>query len=222
VLEEQLAARTREVAELHQLLASRMLPAQVDAGEDEGRPGTSQVIESSPAPGQSGEPREGWDSGMVALVMGRLMREGHVVSLPARMMTFDVTEMALSMSEEDFWDLGYLQEANRRFFNPLGLCLSLDIAKRKDGFHGTGIRVLDFRDAPEGFSLPHEFLTHEENESQKKADYINAEVRRRRPAREKKLGYWVQPLPAAAATSETDQNEAAPPRRRYSRRRPNE
>lgn len=44
---------------------------------------------------------------------------------------------------EEFCDVGFLQEANRQFFHPLGLALEVNVAK------GT-MRVWDYRDDSEG------------------------------------------------------------------------
>ncbi len=58
------------------------------------------------------------------------------------------------MSEEikridikEFREAGYLQEANRRFFHPLGL--ALEITRHEDGTE-TLSGVWDYRDDPEG------------------------------------------------------------------------
>lgn len=51
------------------------------------------------------------------------------------------------MDLKEFIDAGFLQEANRRFFHPLGL--ALEVAKNRDGTYSlTGI--WDYRDDPEG------------------------------------------------------------------------
>jgi len=49
------------------------------------------------------------------------------------------------MSTKDFIDLGFLQEANRLFFHPLGLAL-----ETQGGEGNVLARIWDYRDDPEG------------------------------------------------------------------------
>jgi hypothetical protein len=51
------------------------------------------------------------------------------------------------MSAQEFRELGYLQELNRRFLHPLGL--AIEIAIDEDGVERFG-QVWDYRDDPEG------------------------------------------------------------------------
>lgn len=51
------------------------------------------------------------------------------------------------MDIKEFLEDGYLQEANRLFFHPLGLALEVSIDKK--GNYSLG-RVWDYRDDPEG------------------------------------------------------------------------
>lgn len=85
---------------------------------------------------------------------------------------------------QEFIDAGYLQEVNRQFFHPLGLALAV-IAGPKPRLHG----VLDCRDDMEGM--------HFKQVNARQASAVQAEEDARRPVREKALGYWVQPPPAA-------------------------
>jgi hypothetical protein len=79
-----------------------------------------------------------------------------------------------------FREDGYLQEANRIFFHPLGLALELDLEA------GT-LRVWDYRDDPEGIVFsPGDDLAE-------KAGRVMEIRKARMPARMKALGYWRQP-----------------------------
>ncbi len=81
-------------------------------------------------------------------------------------------------------DGGYLQEANRQFFHPLGLALALE-----DG----ALRVWDCRDDPEGICFADGLPLRA------KATHIAVTEGSRYAARKTALGYWVQPLPPAVA-----------------------
>lgn len=59
------------------------------------------------------------------------------------------------LSVPEFIDEGYLQEANRQFFHPLGLALE---ANPETG----EIKVWDYRDDPEGILFSQEILHSEE------------------------------------------------------------
>ena len=52
------------------------------------------------------------------------------------------------MDIREFWEAGYLQEANRRFFHPLGLALEVEVDDETGEFRLGG--VWDYRDDPEG------------------------------------------------------------------------
>jgi hypothetical protein len=54
------------------------------------------------------------------------------------------------MTEEDFRNEGFLQEVNRKFFHPLGLALSMEIGKDKDGDVRKFWGIIDYRDDPVG------------------------------------------------------------------------
>ena len=78
---------------------------------------------------------------------------------------------------------GYLQEANRQFFHPLGLALELN---KQDGT----IKVWDYRDDPEGMAFS------EKVNLLPKAEKVIIIEAQRYAARKKALGYWVQPVKA--------------------------
>jgi uncharacterized protein YodC (DUF2158 family) len=76
-------------------------------------------------------------------------------------------------------DDGYLQEANRQFFHPLGLALEV-----KDGT----IRVWDYRDDPEGINFA------DKVDLRAKADKVLRLEGERYATRKQALGYWIQPF----------------------------
>jgi len=55
-----------------------------------------------------------------------------------------------NMDIKEFLEFGFLQEANRLFFHPLGL--ALEVAINDDGSYELG-RILDYRDEPEGIAF---------------------------------------------------------------------
>lgn len=77
---------------------------------------------------------------------------------------------------------GYVQEANRQFFHPLGLALAYEPDSGR-------VMVLDSRDDPEGVYFAGIDLAP-------KAALIRAEKAGRSYARQKALGYVIQPLTA--------------------------
>jgi hypothetical protein len=84
------------------------------------------------------------------------------------------------MDGKTFRDEGYLQEANRLFFHPLGL--ALEVATDT----GT-LKVWDYRDDPEG-------ITFEKIDLQPKAEHIAELEGNRYATRKKAVGYWIQPV----------------------------
>lgn len=87
------------------------------------------------------------------------------------------------MDAGTFRHLGYLQEVNRRFLHPLGL--ALEVVLEEDGSVRFG-DVWDYRDDPEG-------IVFEDLDLAEHARRVEAEIRERRPARERAVGYWIQP-----------------------------
>jgi hypothetical protein len=83
---------------------------------------------------------------------------------------------------------GYIQEANRRFFHPLGLALAVLV--ETDGRYSIA-GVIDARGDPEGFSFE-----RTAGELGPKAAAVEAELAARSPARLAALGYIVQPAGA--------------------------
>lgn len=98
------------------------------------------------------------------------------------------------MNLREFMELGYLQEANRQFFHPLGLALFVHVDD--DGFVSEW-GVYDDRGDPEGWRFD---LTDWPGGSaaavarfKSNAATIERLQEDRRPARVNALGYWIQP-----------------------------
>lgn len=96
------------------------------------------------------------------------------------------------MSEEhkrmdimEFVEAGFLQEANRQFFHPLGLTLEVVVEKGITRIAG----VRDARQDPEGFWFGEGDLDIE------KARKIERLLQEKRRTREQLLGYHIQPVP---------------------------
>lgn len=90
-----------------------------------------------------------------------------------------------SISVKDFRATGFLQEANRCFFHPLGLALSIQI--NEDGSEEFGV-IWDYRDAPEGISYGDGMINKD------KADAITALRYEKFDHRIEKLGFTIQPV----------------------------
>lgn len=100
-----------------------------------------------------------------------------------------MTDSVRYMTAEEFRDGGYLLEANRRFFHPLGLALEVDLDS--DGKHI--IAVWDCRDDPEGVNFADGLLDRQEMRD--KVAKVRLEEIQRAPDRVAALGYNVQPMP---------------------------
>jgi hypothetical protein len=90
------------------------------------------------------------------------------------------------MDLQELIDVGYLFEANRQFFHPLGLELSISF----DDDGNKELIVIDGRDIPEG--LKYDELSDEES-NEKNKNIMNI-VRKRFPTRTKYLGFTIQPI----------------------------
>ena len=95
----------------------------------------------------------------------------------------------------EFRDGGYLQEANRLFFHPLGL--AVEIMQETDD--ETGLKspwiisgIWDVRDDPEGVQFNEEYMASDE--AARKAQNVEREMRKRSEVRAKGLGFVIQPL----------------------------
>lgn len=82
-------------------------------------------------------------------------------------------------------DEGYIQEANRQFFHPLGLALSVEVDA--DGVAKLA-GVLDYRADPEGMMFADGGI-----DPDKAADVL-IEQHSRKQTRSAALGFWVQPI----------------------------
>lgn len=102
---------------------------------------------------------------------------------------------------DELVDGGYLQEVNRRFFHPLGLALE---ATRFTA--GTAkpmvIQIQDHRDDLEGVAFT-------ETPSRDKFEKVYAEELRRRPIREKAVGFYIQPFSVSFDSAPTVVVDAA-------------
>lgn len=90
------------------------------------------------------------------------------------------------ISMREFVTEGYLQEANRRFFHPLGLALQVNFFEHNDAASEIA-GVVDVRDDAEG-------MIFADAPDREKAERIDALMEARKPAREKGLGYIIQPV----------------------------
>lgn len=89
------------------------------------------------------------------------------------------------MELKDFVAEGYLHEANRQFFHPLGLALVVGV--NDDGeIELAGVK--DLRDDQEGVCF------NEESLDPGKAKNIEMVKQERFQGRQDALGYWVQPV----------------------------
>jgi len=89
-----------------------------------------------------------------------------------------------SISVKEFRALGFLQEANRCFFHPLGLALSIQI--NEDGSEEFGA-IWDYREDPEGITYGKDMI------SKDKADAVTALHDSKLAARVNNLGFIIQP-----------------------------
>lgn len=91
----------------------------------------------------------------------------------------------------EFLRHGYLQEANRQFFHPLGLALEIFVSD--DGGAALLAGVWDYRDVPEGLAFDDAVLASEEGQA--KARRVLEEQAKRAATRLMTLGWVVQPVP---------------------------
>jgi len=90
---------------------------------------------------------------------------------------------------KEFREKGFLQEANRHFFHPLGLALEIII--EDDGSEKLG-GIWDYRDDPEGMFFENDMMQNKD--AYEKADHV-ADLRIKiGKTRIKKYGYRIQPV----------------------------
>jgi hypothetical protein len=90
------------------------------------------------------------------------------------------------MNLKELIEVGYLMEANRQFFHPLGLELSVNFDNNEDG----ELFIVDGRSIPEGLKYD-ELSDLDSNEKNKNIMNI---VRKRFSTRIRHLGYTIQPI----------------------------
>ena len=91
---------------------------------------------------------------------------------------------------KEFRQQGYLQEANRLFFHPLGLALEVKINK-ETGQESLG-GIWDYRDDPEGVLYEEGAL--DTPEAMEKAANIEFERKEKAAVRVSRFGYSIQPI----------------------------
>jgi hypothetical protein len=91
------------------------------------------------------------------------------------------------MSLKDFRDLGFLQEANRQFFHPLGLALGL-VANENEDY--SSVIIYDWRDDPDGGM----FQSLNEPRDKECYEYIKFIHDEKAAVRLEKFGFVIQPI----------------------------
>lgn len=87
---------------------------------------------------------------------------------------------------QEFRELGYLQEVNRRFFHPLGLAIAISYDENYSSYELSGI--YDNREDLEGFIFDNAQLKLE------KQEFIDNEFKKRANKRIEMFGNIVQPI----------------------------
>ena len=91
---------------------------------------------------------------------------------------------------KEFRERGYLQEANRQFFHPLGLALEV-VTDKETGEESLG-GVWDYRSDSEGMAYADSVLL--KDDAKQKAENVKQEYEEKAKARKAELGYVVQPI----------------------------
>lgn len=102
-----------------------------------------------------------------------------------------------NLSVEEFRKKGYLQELNRQYLHPLGLALSVMVNQETGEAERFG-PIRDARSDPQGIVFPGK------NIDVSLAMDIDKEWKIRAAAREKALGFVVQPAPGATSNESSD------------------
>jgi hypothetical protein len=92
------------------------------------------------------------------------------------------------MELQEFLDGGFLQEANRHFFHPLGLALS--VVTDEDGTVTGFGEIWDYRDDPEGIYFAEGVASAEKRD--------NVAATQKDISRLRALGYIIQPIEDAS------------------------
>jgi hypothetical protein len=98
------------------------------------------------------------------------------------------------MTLKELRDGGYLQEANRRFFHPLGLALAVRYGDGQNPAtdEPAGVEVRDYRADPEGVYMPPARDPLEASRRLEFAGKIDHEIEQKREKRTELLGGVVQ------------------------------
>jgi len=96
------------------------------------------------------------------------------------MMSKEISRMDI----KEFREKGYLQEANRLFFHPLGLALEV-VIDEETGSEAIG-GIWDYREDPEGMVF--------DSVDGQKAVFVKSEELSRKEAREALMGSNIQPV----------------------------
>lgn len=91
------------------------------------------------------------------------------------------------MPVKDFWELGLIQEINRKFLHPMGLALVMVKSKGTLGEPFYFMRIRDCRNDPEGI-----YFSDLDESDLKKAEAVKALFESKKDARIKELGYFIQ------------------------------
>lgn len=93
---------------------------------------------------------------------------------------------------KEFREKGYLQEINRRFLHPLGLALEIVIEENGEEHLGG---IWDYREEDEGIYYDLKNSSKERIDSfKRKFDFIEKQYKKRKNLREKKLGFFIEPI----------------------------
>ena len=88
------------------------------------------------------------------------------------------------MDIKEFREKGFLQEANRQFFHPLGLALEVEVDN--DGNEKLG-GIWDYREDPEGMIFGENMIQTD------KMEYVEGLRKEKAITRQNELGYIIQP-----------------------------
>ncbi len=88
---------------------------------------------------------------------------------------------------KEFQARGYLQEANRLFFHPLGMALTF---KKLEKGNVEYLCIADYRKEPGGYM----FEDLSDNVAKRKSDYVNKKRALIAKERMKKHGFIIQPI----------------------------
>lgn len=95
---------------------------------------------------------------------------------------------------KEFIKLGYLQELNRKFLHPLGLCLELETTCDDGEEFECDCRIQDCRHDPLGCRISNSLIKDNKELFKSKKKYIDREIKKRKNIR-RKMGYkWIQKI----------------------------